>query len=51
MKLTFPALLAAATLALGLPAGVIRIIFWTGLGLVAAAFLQFECGRTGDTRA
>ena len=25
----------------GLPAGVIRIIFWIGLGVVAAAFLQF----------
>jgi TRAP-type uncharacterized transport system fused permease subunit len=27
--------------ALGLPAGAIRVMFWIGLGLVAAAFLQF----------
>ena len=34
-------LILGGSVALGLPAGVIRIIFWTGLGLVAAAFLQF----------
>jgi TRAP transporter 4TM/12TM fusion protein len=34
-------LILGASVALGLPAGVIRYIFWIGLGLVAAAFLQF----------
>ncbi|SOE08776.1 TRAP transporter 4TM/12TM fusion protein [Hoeflea halophila] len=34
-------LILGGSVALGLPAGVIRIIFWVGLGLVAAAFLQF----------
>jgi len=34
-------LILGGSIALGLPAGVIRIIFWIGLGLVAAAFLQF----------
>ena len=34
-------LILGASVALGLPAGVIRYIFWIGLGLVAAAFLQW----------
>jgi len=34
-------LILGASVALGLPAGAIRLIFWIGLGLVAAAFLQF----------
>ncbi|MDP2120893.1 MAG: TRAP transporter permease [Hoeflea sp.] len=34
-------LILGGSIALGLPAGVIRMIFWVGLGLVAAAFLQF----------
>ena len=34
-------LILGGSIALGLPAGVIRLIFWVGLGLVAAAFLQF----------
>ncbi|MEM5472250.1 TRAP transporter permease [Hoeflea sp. AS60] len=34
-------LILGGSIALGLPAGVIRIMFWIGLGLVAAAFLQF----------
>ena len=34
-------LILGGSVALGLPAGVIRIIFWIGLGVVAAAFLQF----------
>ena len=34
-------LILGGSIALGLPAGVIRTIFWIGLGLVAAAFLQF----------
>jgi len=34
-------LILGGAVALGLPAGVIRIIFWVGLGLIAAAFLQF----------
>ncbi|MBC7280719.1 TRAP transporter permease [Hoeflea sp.] len=34
-------LILGGSIALGLPAGVIRVIFWIGLGLVAAAFLQF----------
>jgi TRAP transporter 4TM/12TM fusion protein len=34
-------LILGASVALGLPAGVIRYMFWIGLGLVAAAFLQF----------
>jgi TRAP transporter 4TM/12TM fusion protein len=34
-------LILGGSIALGLPAGVIRIIFWIGLGLIAAAFLQF----------
>src|SRR5690606_37035494 len=34
-------LILGGSVALGLPAGAIRTIFWIGLGLVAAAFLQF----------
>lgn len=34
-------LILGGSVALGLPAGIIRLIFWIGLGLVAAAFLQF----------
>jgi TRAP transporter 4TM/12TM fusion protein len=34
-------LILGASVALGLPAGTIRLIFWVGLGLIAAAFLQF----------
>ena len=34
-------LILGGSVALGLPSGVIRMIFWIGLGLVAAAFLQF----------
>jgi TRAP transporter 4TM/12TM fusion protein len=34
-------LILGASVALGLPPGVIRVIFWIGLGLVAAAFLEW----------
>jgi TRAP transporter 4TM/12TM fusion protein len=34
-------LILGASVALGLPAGAIRVIFWIGLGLAAGAFLQF----------
>ena len=34
-------LILGASVALGLPAGVIRILFWIGLGLIAAAFLEW----------
>ena len=34
-------LILGASVALGLPAGAIRVIFWIGLGLTAGAFLQF----------
>jgi len=34
-------LVLGGSIALGLPAGVIRTIFWVGLGVVAAAFFQF----------
>ncbi|MGJ8569998.1 MAG: TRAP transporter permease [Hoeflea sp.] len=34
-------LILGGSIALGLPQGVIRIMFWIGLGLIAAAFLQF----------
>ena len=34
-------LILGGSIALGLPSGVIRTIFWVGLGFVAAAFLQF----------
>jgi len=37
-------LILGSSAALGLPAGIIRIIFWIGLGLVAAAFFQFGIG-------
>mgnify|MGYP005854565013 CR=1 FL=1 len=34
-------LILGASAALGVPAGVMRVIFWIGLGLVCAAFLEF----------
>ena len=34
-------LILGGSIALGLPAGAIRMLFWAGLGVVAAAFLQF----------
>ncbi|TGD67407.1 TRAP transporter permease [Tabrizicola sp. WMC-M-20] len=34
-------LILGASVALGLPAGVIRLIFWIGLGFAAGAFLQW----------
>ncbi len=34
-------LILGASAALGLPQGVLRMLFWVGLGLVAASFLQF----------
>ncbi len=34
-------LILGGSIALGLPAGVIRILFWIGLGAVAAAFFEF----------
>jgi TRAP transporter 4TM/12TM fusion protein len=34
-------LILGASVALGLPAGVIRTLFWIGLGLIAAAFLEW----------
>ncbi|MBU3030283.1 TRAP transporter permease [Paracoccus marinaquae] len=34
-------LILGASAALGLPEGVLRLIFWVGLGLVAASFLRF----------
>jgi len=34
-------LILGASVALGLPEGVLRVIFWIGLGLLAAAFLQW----------
>lgn len=34
-------LILGGSIALGLPQGAIRMMFWVGLGLVAAAFLQF----------
>ena len=34
-------LILGATVALGLPDGIVRIVFWIGLGLVAAAFFKF----------
>jgi len=37
-------LVLGASVALGLPAGTIRVIFWIGLGLIAAAFFQFGIG-------
>lgn len=37
-------LILGASVALGLPEGAIRTIFWIGLGLIAAAFFQFGIG-------
>jgi TRAP transporter 4TM/12TM fusion protein len=37
-------LILGASIVLGLPEGAIRVIFWVGLGLVAAAFFQFGIG-------
>lgn len=34
-------LILGGSVALGLPAGAIRVIFWIGLGLIAAAFFKF----------
>jgi TRAP transporter 4TM/12TM fusion protein len=34
-------LILGASVALGLPAGVIRTLFWVGLGLIGAAFLEW----------
>jgi TRAP transporter 4TM/12TM fusion protein len=34
-------LILGASVAIGLPEGVIRIVFWVGLGLVAAAFFEY----------
>ena len=34
-------LILGASVALGLPQGALRVIFWIGLGLVAASFLKF----------
>ncbi|OHV72790.1 TRAP transporter permease [Ensifer sp. LCM 4579] len=43
--LAFTALLIlGSSIALGLPSNVIRILFWIGLGLVAAAFFRFGIG-------
>ncbi len=37
-------LILGASAALGLPQGALRIIFWIGLGIVAAAFFKFGMG-------
>ncbi|BCH32762.1 C4-dicarboxylate ABC transporter [Mesorhizobium sp. L-8-10] len=37
-------LILGSSVALGLPGGVIRVIFWIGLGLVAASFFRFGIG-------
>ncbi|MDI6836982.1 MAG: TRAP transporter fused permease subunit, partial [Rhizobiaceae bacterium] len=37
-------LILGSSVALGLPSSVIRVVFWVGLGLVAAAFFQFGMG-------
>jgi TRAP transporter 4TM/12TM fusion protein len=37
-------LILGGTVALGLPAGVIRVVFWIVLGFVAAGFFQFGLG-------
>jgi len=37
-------LILGAAAALGLPAGVLRVVFWIGLGLVGAAFFRFGTG-------
>ncbi len=34
-------LILGGSIALGLPSGVVRVIFWIGLGLVAASFFRF----------
>ncbi len=34
-------LILGGSIALGLPAGVIRVLFWIGLGLIASAFFKF----------
>ena len=34
-------LILGGSIALGLPAGVIRVLFWIGLGAIAAAFFEF----------
>ncbi len=40
-------LILGASAALGLPEGVLRYIFWIGLGIVGAAFLQYGIGIVG----
>ncbi len=40
-------LILGASAALGLPEGVLRIIFWIGLGVVGAAFLEYGIGIVG----
>jgi TRAP transporter 4TM/12TM fusion protein len=37
-------LILGGSVALGLPAGVIRVLFWVGLGLISAAFFQYGIG-------
>ena len=37
-------LILGGSIALGLPEGAIRIVFWVGLGVVAAAFLEYGNG-------
>ncbi len=44
-------LILGGSIALGLPSGMLRIIFWIGLGLVAASFFRFGIdGRRGRRR-
>ncbi len=40
-------LILGASAALGLPEGVLRIIFWVGLGIVGAAFLEYGIAIVG----
>ena len=40
-------LILGASAALGLPEGILRLIFWIGLGLVGAAFLKYGLGIVG----
>lgn len=40
-------LILGASAALGLPDGVLRYIFWIGLGIVGAAFLEYGIGIVG----
>ena len=40
-------LILGASAALGLPEGVLRFIFWIGLGIVGAAFLKYGIGIVG----